>query len=42
MKHNSSVGSAVIRPSQMRTMSRKPCASSFFGSGMFETSGIAG
>ena len=32
----------LIRPSQTRTMSRTPCSSSFFGSGMLATSGIPG
>ena len=32
----------LIRPSQMRTMSRTPCSSSFLGSGMFATSGMPG
>jgi hypothetical protein len=32
----------LIRPSQMRTMSRTPSASNFFGNGMVETSDIRG
>src|SRR5450755_2418906 len=32
----------LIRPSQMRTMSRTPSCISFLGSGMFATSGIPG
>jgi hypothetical protein len=42
MQHNGSVGSAAIRPAHMPTMSRTPCVSGFFGSGMLETSGIPG
>ena len=32
----------LIRPSQIRTMSRTPCSSSFVGSGMLATSGMPG
>ncbi|CAB4820451.1 unannotated protein [freshwater metagenome] len=32
----------LIRPSQIRTISRTPFSNNFFGSGMFATSGIPG